>query len=612
MSNIHLTFFPWDLSPETILKTRKTEMQISICKKGMILSDTSTNHQLNKSIIMKTQLLKTIAQQGKALSLVLAIGVSALTSDAQTWGTQSTFITDNVNGISFREGSDEGIAVAAGGRIIKTTDGGLNWTLQNSGTVKDLYAVHMTSLDSAYAVGDSGLVLMTGNGGATWSPMTSGTSEQLNDIYVRDGKGFIVGDNGVILMIDGTTITNSPSNSTSDLTGVYVVDGSTAFVSGGAFLTGTILATFNNGNVWTPLTTGTLNTLNSIWFINDSTGYAAGNLGTILKTTNSGSTWTTQTTGTSTNLNSICFLTADSGYAVGGAGLAMRTINGGTTWTTSTTGVAAALNDVAFPANYEGYAAGNTGTIIKTCPYVYFDIMPNDSICINSGATFSNMSHNGASFAWEVDGDTVGTNTNYFDTYDSAGVYSIRLNVSNGTCAESYTRSLYVADTPTVDLGPDTAICSSCTITLNAGNIGSDYIWYKDGIATGAVTQTNTVGIAGTYSVQVTSPSGCEAWDSIEVTIATGLADVNNKVNHISVHPNPNNRLFILGFNVNDRQTTEVKISNYMGMTVYNETLSDFSGQYTKEISLEKFSAGVYFVNIITDGKTQSVKVITY
>lgn len=561
---------------------------------------------------MKTTLLQTIKQHGKAALLVFATSLSGLALYAQTWGTQASFITDNINGVSFFEGGDEGIAVAANGRILKTTDGGLSWILQNSATVINLNAVQMISSDSAYVAGDSGVVLVTGDGGVSWTQLASGTSEHLSDVYVLNGNGFISGNNGTILKINGTTITASPSSSSANLSGVFVVNGSTAFAAGGGLLNSTLLATYNNGSVWTPLTTGTLSGLNAVCFVNDSTGYAVGNLGTIIKTTNTGSSWSTVSSGTSANLNAVSFITADSGYAVGAGGVVLRTTNAGSTWTTISAGVSVALNDLSFPANYEGYAVGSGGTIIKTCPDAYFDIMPNDSICVNTEVTFTNLSHNGAANAWIIRNDTVGTDTDYSDVYDSAGIYTMKLSVSNGTCAASYSRLFYIADVPLVNLGPDTSICSTCTITLNAGNPGSGYIWYRDGVATGIVTQTNTVGVAGTYSVKVTTRSGCEAWDSIVVNMTTGVADLNNGINHISVHPNPNNRQFTLGFTVAAKQSTEVKIADYTGTTVYSETISDLSGAYAKDISLERFSAGIYFINISSNGRTQSVKVIAY
>lgn len=60
-----------------------------------------------------------------------------------------------------------------------------------------------------------------------------------------------------------------------------------------------------------------------------------------------------------------------------------------------------------------------------------------------------------------------------------------------------------------VDLGNDTALCIGDSITLNALNLGSDFIW-----STNATTQTIKV-VAGTYAVTVTSVNGCVEIDSI-------------------------------------------------------------------------------------------------
>jgi hypothetical protein len=61
-----------------------------------------------------------------------------------------------------------------------------------------------------------------------------------------------------------------------------------------------------------------------------------------------------------------------------------------------------------------------------------------------------------------------------------------------------------VCTTPTVALGNDTVLCSGTTLTLDAGNAGSQYQWSNS-----VTTQTNTVSTAGTYSVLVTTPVGC-------------------------------------------------------------------------------------------------------
>lgn len=63
-----------------------------------------------------------------------------------------------------------------------------------------------------------------------------------------------------------------------------------------------------------------------------------------------------------------------------------------------------------------------------------------------------------------------------------------------------------------INLGPDTNLCSSSTITLNAGIVNSTYLW-----STGATTQTITVSTLGSYWVTV-NQNGCIGSDTITVT----------------------------------------------------------------------------------------------
>ncbi len=58
-----------------------------------------------------------------------------------------------------------GFAVGAGGVILKTTNAGVNWQPQMSGTVQTLRGVYFTDLDNGYVVGEGGAILKTTTGG---------------------------------------------------------------------------------------------------------------------------------------------------------------------------------------------------------------------------------------------------------------------------------------------------------------------------------------------------------------------------------------------------------------------------------------------------------------
>lgn len=87
--------------------------------------------------------------------------------------------------------------------------------------------------------------------------------------------------------------------------------------------------------------------------------------------------------------------------------------------------------------------------------------------------------------------------------------------------------SIYVTYSapPVVNLGPDQFHCEGTTVTLDAQNAGSSFLWN-----TGETTQTLDVTTTGTHSVTVTNPSGCSASDAVTVTFETQLAAGNDSL----------------------------------------------------------------------------------
>ncbi|MBI5217977.1 MAG: choice-of-anchor L domain-containing protein [Bacteroidia bacterium] len=92
--------------------------------------------------------------------------------------------------------------------------------------------------------------------------------------------------------------------------------------------------------------------------------------------------------------------------------------------------------------------------------------------------------------------------------------------VSDANCTDSvYNQSAVITinSLPVVDLGIDTALCSS-NYVLHAGNPGSLYVW-NDLSANESLTVTQS----GTYSVVVTNPAGCTAADTVNIVIYPAL-----------------------------------------------------------------------------------------
>jgi hypothetical protein len=69
------------------------------------------------------------------------------------------------------------------GKILKTTDGGINWTIQSSGAQRGLGCIHFpVDAQTGYVVGCDGTILKTTNGGSQW------TAEKKDLVRVSDNR----------------------------------------------------------------------------------------------------------------------------------------------------------------------------------------------------------------------------------------------------------------------------------------------------------------------------------------------------------------------------------------------------------------------------------------
>lgn len=97
--------------------------------------------------------------------------------------------------------SNVGWTVGQGGIIYKSTNGGVNWVSQNSGTGSTLLKVHFVDSNNGWAVGTGGTIIGTTNGGANWSAQTSGTTADLHSLFFQNSSvGGVVGNNGTVLL----------------------------------------------------------------------------------------------------------------------------------------------------------------------------------------------------------------------------------------------------------------------------------------------------------------------------------------------------------------------------------------------------------------------------
>ncbi|MEM7035980.1 MAG: gliding motility-associated C-terminal domain-containing protein, partial [Bacteroidota bacterium] len=101
---------------------------------------------------------------------------------------------------------------------------------------------------------------------------------------------------------------------------------------------------------------------------------------------------------------------------------------------------------------------------------------------------------------------------------DSAGTYDVLVG-DTAACGDWDQIMVQLDALPVVALGNDTTICAGDSISLDAGNPGSTYLW-----STTATTASIWANAAGQYYVDVTDLNNCQASDTLQLSITTAFS----------------------------------------------------------------------------------------
>ena len=106
------------------------------------------------------------------------------------------------------------------------------------------------------------------------------------------------------------------------------------------------------------------NPLHDVYFVDDTNGWAVGDLGSILYTRDQGTTWLKQKSNTDNILYAVYFLLPDNGWAVGQAGTILHW--DGETWASQNSDFEGHLFDVHFVNSQKGWVVGQDETVLYT------------------------------------------------------------------------------------------------------------------------------------------------------------------------------------------------------------------------------------------------------
>jgi photosystem II stability/assembly factor-like uncharacterized protein len=494
-----------------------------------------------------------------------------------------------------------GWAAGYNGTIIHTTDGGSNWE-QQSGTTIWLEAVDFVNRDTGWVSGWYGKLLKTRNGGNFWSTQTIPTNQRITSInFPSEYHGWACDEAGGIFKyssgIDGITVTKPnggelikasspysiywisfgidsvtiefssdagvnwevitpafPANEPPFLWQVPNIQSEECLIkiidtnsSGTSDISNDVFTINDWGWFQQDISTG--NSLNSIYFITQDSGWIAGNGGIIFLTTDGGETWQQEQSGTAENLNSVFFVDNFNGWVAGEDGTLSLTTNSGMNWSLANTGTSEDLKSVYFIDQEIGWASGTNGTIIKTTDggfnwfaliapddYTYhsiFFITPTTGVIVDSDG-FVNRTTNGGN-TWQYVGS--GLYRPLYSVFFSSNLYGYTVGSYGAIKRTSNSGASWISLTEDADIyfrsvhftHPSTGwVVGLNGVIWNTTNYGTDWYEYSSGTPKNLYSVFFThpnigwaVGEGGTLlkyfpprteSITVLTPNGGENW----------------------------------------------------------------------------------------------------
>ena len=267
------------------------------------------------------------------LLVILAFGSLLSRSQAQHWEWVNPVPCNNILNDIFFTDAQHGIICGSSGTILKTVDGGVSWQQKYSGVSDNLLKIWMMDSNNGIVIGHN-TILKTSDGGENWVLKQSLDNVVLTALHFPNaGTGYIVGSGGVVLRtLDGGESWNVISTgSCGNPDGVWFITPSLGFTTEGDSYDGHVYRTTNGGFDWNQIPQR-FYPLNSLRFLDASTGMAWGSEGTIYRTTNGGNNWDLIYQNQALSINSIVFAGLNTAYALCDQMIILKTTDGGTTW----------------------------------------------------------------------------------------------------------------------------------------------------------------------------------------------------------------------------------------------------------------------------------------
>lgn len=322
---------------------------------------------------------------GGVFYLVALLCINAQSfAQTQPWIKLQSPVSSTLLNLSFVD-SLTGWAAGEAGTIIRTTNGGFSWEIQNSTVqsfITDIYFVNKNigwALTLKEGFPFTSVILKTTNGGTDWSALDfPDTTKILRTIFFLDSLNGFIGGSYIGYTNDGGNTWEAASVDSNIYSNFPVyqfnfLNHQFGYACGGRIdIFGVVWRTTNSGLNWTSMSPGAdevfdifiFDSLNAISLSGDPEGfYGIFNI----KTTDAGLSWNSNELPFTGLSFAIDFRNDFEGWSASGYKF-LRTTNRGETWEEFETPDAAGIFDLQFTDARTGYAVGEGGIILKLDP----------------------------------------------------------------------------------------------------------------------------------------------------------------------------------------------------------------------------------------------------
>jgi photosystem II stability/assembly factor-like uncharacterized protein len=296
---------------------------------------------------------------------------------ARDWVKQKSGTLAWLYGVYFLD-AQTGWAVGSQGTLLHTTDGGATWKAQYSPTLDTIRAVHFFDRETGWLVcerhlagaeGAGSYLYFTNDGGGEWIKIKlpgNGADRVTRMVFAGRGRGWLLGEAGALYETEngGESWYRHTVPTRQILLGGALLNDNTGWLASAG---GTLLLTSDGGNTWQEGRFFNLTAkarLTAVSFADARRGWLVGKGGQIFTTTNGGRTWRAQTSGILEDLLDVKFVNNYDGWAVGDKGAMVSTKDGGFHWQSENTGTTHRLERLFFTDPAHGWAVGFGGTIL--------------------------------------------------------------------------------------------------------------------------------------------------------------------------------------------------------------------------------------------------------